>query len=162
MFKKILSTIIIGLLLCLTSPVNAVVKGSVIQFLLSQVRTSTAALIGGKVYFYNPGTTSTTGIHIWLDESASSAANNPYTLDANGTAQLYASGKYRIVIKDAAGVTKFDRDNVTFWDFDTPYEIDALQYGPSTFTQASITAACTAVGSNVSTILIRPGTWVAA
>jgi hypothetical protein len=33
----------------------SIIKGSVIQFLLSQVRTSTEALIGGKVYFYSPG-----------------------------------------------------------------------------------------------------------
>jgi hypothetical protein len=137
----------------------AYVKGSVIQFLLDQQRTATGALIGGKVYFYNPGTTSTTGIEIWLDEAASSAANNPYTLDANGTAQLYASGKYRIVIKNAAGVTQFDRDNVMFYDFDIPYEIDALQYG-ATFTQATIEAALTAIGGTQATLLLRPGTWV--
>jgi hypothetical protein len=138
----------------------AYVKGSVIQFLLDQQRTATGALIGGKVYFYNPGTTSTTGINIWLDEAASSAANNPYTLDANGTAQLYASGKYRIVIKNAAGVTQFDRDNVMFYDFEVPYFVDALQYGAGTFTQATIAAALTAIGSNPATLLLRPGTWV--
>jgi hypothetical protein len=139
----------------------AYVKGSVIQFLLDQQRTATGALIGGKVYFYNPGTTSTTGIEIWLDEAASSAANNPYTLDANGTAQLYASGKYRIVIKNAAGVTQFDRDNVMFYDFDVPYEKDALQYGAGTFTQATITAALTAIGTTDKvTLLLRPGNWV--
>jgi hypothetical protein len=138
----------------------AYVKGSVIQFLLDQQRTATGALIGGKVYFYNPGTTSTTGIEIWLDEAASSAANNPYTLDANGTAQLYASGKYRIVIKNAAGVTQFDRDNVMFYDFDVPYEYDALQYGAGTFTQATIEAALTAIGTtNKVTLLLRPGAW---
>jgi hypothetical protein len=139
----------------------AYVKGSVIQFLLSQVRTATAALINGKVYFYNPGTTSTTGVEIWTDEAATSAANNPYTLDANATAQLYGSGKYRIVIKDAAGVTQFDRDNVMFYDFDIPYEYDALQYGAGTFTQATIAAALTAIGmTNKTTLLLRPGTWV--
>jgi len=137
------------------------IKGSVIQFLLSQVRTSTEALIGGKVYFYQPGTTSTTGIKIWLDEEATSAANNPYTLDADATAQIYASGKYRIVIKDALGVTQFDRDDITFFDFDNPYEIDALQYSPNTFTQASISAALTAIGTtNKATLLLRPGNWI--
>lgn len=137
------------------------IKGSVIQFLLSQVRTSTEALIGGKVYFYQPGTTITTGIKVYLDEEATAPANNPYTLDADATAQIYASGKYRIVIKDALGVTKFDRDDITFFDFDNPYEIDAIQYSPNTFTQASITAALTAIGTtNKTTLLLRPGTWV--
>jgi hypothetical protein len=139
----------------------SIIKGSVIQFLLSQVRTSTEALIGGKVYFYSPGTTSTAGVEIWLDDEATSAASNPYTLDADGTAQLYASGKYDVLIKDAAGITQFDRKNVTFYNFDNPYEYDALQYTPFTFTQASITAALTAIGVvNKATLLLRPGTWV--
>jgi hypothetical protein len=139
----------------------SIIKGSVIQFLLSQVRTSTEALIGGKVYFYSPGTTSTAGVEIWLDDEATSAASNPYTLDADGPAQLYASGKYDVLIKDAAGVTQFDRKNVTFYNFDNPYEYDALQYTPFTFTQASITAALTAIGIvNKATLLLRPGTWV--
>jgi hypothetical protein len=139
----------------------SIIKGSVIQFLLSQVRTSTEALIGGKVYFYSPGTTSTAGVQIWLDDEATSAASNPYTLDADGTAQLYASGKYDVLIKDAAGVTQFDRKNVTFYNFDNSYEYDALQYTPFTFTQASITAALTAIGVvNKATLLLRPGTWV--
>lgn len=136
-------------------------QGSVIQFLLSQVRTSTEALIGGKVYFYSPGTTSTAGVEIWLNDDGTGAASNPYTLDADGTAQLYASGKYDVLIKDAAGVTQFDRKNVTFYNFDNPYEYDALQYTPFTFTQASIEAALTAIGTtNKVTLLLRPGTWV--
>lgn len=87
---------------------------SIMQFLLSQVRTSTEALVGGSIYFYAPGTTETTGIKVYLDEDGTEEANNPYTLDADGTAQLYGAGSYRIVIKDAQGVTQFDRDNVYF------------------------------------------------
>jgi len=80
------------------------------DFLLAQVRTSTTALTGGKVYFYAAGTT--TAQNIWLDRNQVTLAANPYTLDANGTAQLYGAGMYRIVIKDNMGVTKFDRDNI--------------------------------------------------
>jgi hypothetical protein len=94
---------------------------SVIQFLLSQVRTSTTALVGGKVYFYNPGTLSMTGVNIWLDAAGSSPASNPVTLDANATAQVYASGQYRVVIKDADGVTRFDRDDMTFYNYGSVY-----------------------------------------
>jgi hypothetical protein len=58
-------------------------------------------------------------------------------------------------------VTQFDRKNVTFYNFDNSYEYDALQYTPFTFTQASITAALTAIGVvNKATLLLRPGTWV--
>lgn len=80
------------------------------DFLLSQVRTATTFLTAGNVYFYEPGTT--TLKDVWLDPEEAVRAANPYTLDANGTAQLYGTGTYRIVIKDAAGVTKFDRDNL--------------------------------------------------
>jgi hypothetical protein len=41
------------------------------------------------------------------------------------------------------------------------YEVDALRYLPNTFTQATIEAALTAIGtSSVCTLLLRPGTWV--
>ena len=85
-----------------------------IQFLLSQVRTSTGSLEGGKVYFYLPGTTSTTGVYVWLDKDELIAANNPYTLDSNATAQIYANGSFRIIIKDKDDITCFDRDNLDF------------------------------------------------
>lgn len=81
------------------------------DFLLSQVRTvADGALVAGKVYFYKAGTS--TAKTIWLDRNESSIAANPYTLDANATAQLYGTGNYRIVIKDSSGVVKFDLDNI--------------------------------------------------
>lgn len=122
---------------------------SIIQFLLSQVRTDTEALIGGKVYFYSPGTTSTSGIYVYLDKDGSQVANNPYTLDGDATAQLYASGSFRIVIKDVNGVTQFDRDNLYF------------SAGPDYVTQlaignyASLAAAVTAIGSDSARLLIN-------
>lgn len=81
------------------------------DFLLSQVRTvAQGALIGGSITFYEPG--STTLKAIYLDRTQSTLALNPYTLDSNGTAQLYGAGNYRIVIKDSSGVTRYDRDNI--------------------------------------------------
>lgn len=122
---------------------------SVIPFLLSQVRTDTDALIGGSVYFYSPGTTETTGITIYLDKDGLQPANNPYTLDGDATAQLYASGSYRIVIKDVNGVTQFDRDNLYF------------SAGPDYVTQlaignyASLAEAVTAIGTDSARLLIN-------
>lgn len=92
----------------------AVPKASIIQFLLSQCRDSEGLLSNGKVYFYNPGTSDDTGVYVWLDPDATIAANNPYTLDANGTAQVYAYGSFRIVIKDSDGITRMDYDNIYF------------------------------------------------
>lgn len=129
---------------------------SVIPFLLSQVRTDTDALVGGSVYFYSPGTTETTGITIYLDKDGTQPANNPYTLDGDATAQLYASGSYRIVIKDVNGVTQFDRDNLYF------------SAGPDYVTQiaignyASLAAAVTAIGSDSTRLLINEAITVAA
>ena len=45
--------------------------------------------------------------------------------------------------------------------FCTSTDIDAIQYEPNTFTQATIEAALTAIGTtNKVTLLLRPGTWV--
>jgi hypothetical protein len=77
------------------------------DFLLSQVRTAAGPLPGGRVYFYSPGTL--TLKNIWLDKSQTTLAANPYTLDSNGTAMLYGAGGYRVIVKDSAGVTKYDR-----------------------------------------------------
>ena len=45
--------------------------------------------------------------------------------------------------------------------FCTMYEVDALQHEPNTYTQATIEAALTAIGtSNLTTLILRPGTWV--
>jgi hypothetical protein len=94
--------------------VAAIPKASIIHFLLDQQRDSAGLLNGGKVYFYNPGTTDMTGIHVWLDPSATIPANNPYTLNANGTAQIYAHGFFRIVITDSDGIPRMDYDNLYF------------------------------------------------
>ena len=129
---------------------------SIIQFLLSQVRTDTEALIGGKVYFYSPGTTSTSGITVYLDKDGSQLANNPYTLDGDATAQLYASGSYRIVIKDVNGVTQFDRDNLYFSS--GPDYVTQLAIG----NYASLAAAVTAISSASARLLINEAITVAA
>jgi len=111
------------LLICLLAAIPAY-SATQFDFLLSQVRTSTTSLAGGKAYFYKPGTT--TAKPIYLDRNQITQAANPYTLDTNGTAQLYGAGLYRVVIKDAAGVTKYDRDNIsTAGDDSTVTAVDA-------------------------------------
>ena len=83
-----------------------------IDFLLSQVRNSVGSLAGGTITFYAAGTIDLKTI--WLDREKASEAENPYTLDANGTAHLYADGIYKIVIKNAAGSTIYIRDYLYF------------------------------------------------
>jgi hypothetical protein len=93
---------------------NSFASAQNISFLLSQVRTSTTSLAGGKVYAYSAGTSAPKTI--WLDANKTTVAANPYTLDSNATAQIYGGGSYRIVIKTSSGVTVYDRDNLYFSD----------------------------------------------
>ena len=117
-----------------------------ISFLLSQVRTSTTSLAGGEVYFYAAGTT--TPQSVWLDSGKVTQAANPYTLDANGTAQLYGDGIYRVVIKDAAGSTKFDRDNLEFSKLANVTFANVIDYGGGTLAEA-----VTSIGSTPTTLV---------
>jgi len=106
-----------------------------VEFLLSQVRADGVALSGGQVYFYSPGTA--IAKTVYSNRTKTSVAANPYTLDTNATAQLYGDGLYRIVIKNSAGVTKYDRDNVYIYNpdttsatFDNVFTVSATQPSP--------------------------------
>jgi hypothetical protein len=70
-------------------------------------------LAGGKVHFYDPGTTNDKTI--WTNHTKGATATNPVTLDSNGQALIFAHGAYRIVVKDATDTsTIYDRDNLIF------------------------------------------------
>lgn len=117
-------------------------KAQSIEFLLSQVRASGVALAGGEVEFFAAGTS--TPKLIWLDRNKAEEAANPYTLDANGTAQLFADGVYRVVIRDSTGVEKYDRDGLSFRDASSNV-YDVADY-------ASLAAAVTSIGSTPATL----------
>lgn len=73
----------------------------VIEFLMSGVVDSAGSpLVGGKVFTYTPGTTLLKST--WQDFDQVSAHANPIILDAQGAKQVFASGSYDIVIKNAA------------------------------------------------------------
>jgi len=66
-------------------------------------------MTGGTAYFYSAGTS--TAKNVWTEKEKT----NPYTsyaLSVIGGAQLYGDGEYKIVIKDADGVTCYTWDNV--------------------------------------------------
>jgi hypothetical protein len=86
-------------------------EGTIMEYLLSQVRVSEGALIGGTAYFYAIG--GTTPKAAYSDMAATSAIYS-VVLDADARAEVYGTGKYRIVIKDVDGVTQTD-DDVNFW-----------------------------------------------
>lgn len=65
----------------------------------------------GKVYFYDAGTTTPKDTYT---TAAGSVANaNPVILDANGTASIWGSGAYKVVVKDSADNTIDTEDNYT-------------------------------------------------
>lgn len=118
------------------------VNAQTFQFLLSQVRASGVVLSGGKVYFYAAGTQNLKTV--WLDRGKTTEAANPYTLDANGTAQVFGDGLYDVVIKDASNVTKYEWENISIRDI-SGNVYDVADY-------ASLAAAVASIGSTPATL----------
>lgn len=69
-------------------------------------------LAGGLLYSYMAGTT--TPQNSYSDDSGT-LNTNPIVLDADGQCNLYLADdlSYRFILKDADGVTQFDKDNIT-------------------------------------------------
>ena len=67
-------------------------------------------LVGGKLYSYTTGTD--TPKDTYSDSAGSVANTNPVVLDAAGEATVYLNGQYKLVLKDADGVTKWTMDPV--------------------------------------------------
>jgi hypothetical protein len=125
-------------------------KAAVFEFLLNQQRTAINAVAGGWAYFYEAGAGYPSLKDTWLDRDKNTLASNPYQLDANGKAQIYGDGNYRIVVKDASGVTVEDWDNITVVDYLTAGGYQAVDGD-----YASLSAAVTAIGSTPTTLTIK-------
>ena len=69
-----------------------------------------APLTGGKVYVYEAGTT--TAKTSYTTSALSSANTNPVILDANGQADIWVAGPYKVVVTDSAGVQQYTQDNL--------------------------------------------------
>ena len=69
-------------------------------------------LAGGLMYTYKAGTT--TNATTYSDDSGT-PNTNPIVLNSDGECNLYLDDDviYRIILKDAAGVTQFDKDNIS-------------------------------------------------
>lgn len=65
----------------------------------------------GKVFTYEPGTSTLKATY--NDEDKTGANANPVILDANGTANIYLDGIYKVVVKDANDVEIYTVDPVT-------------------------------------------------
>lgn len=75
-------------------------------------------LVGGSMYFYEPGTTNPKTTY--SDEGLSVANTNPLVLNSRGalSVNVWLDGEYRVVLKDANGVEQWDRDPVQETDVD--------------------------------------------
>ncbi len=81
-----------------------------IEFLNSGMSTAYGL---GWVYSYEAGTTSTNKtVYTVADKSAN--ATNPFQLDANGRATVYADGNYKLVIKDVNLANAITLDNMYY------------------------------------------------
>ena len=67
-------------------------------------------LTGGKVYVYEAGTTTLKASY--TTSALSSANTNPVILDANGQADIWVAGPYKVVVTDSAGVQQYTQDNL--------------------------------------------------
>lgn len=136
----------------------------VIQFLLSPIAASGITLSGGQAFFFAAGTS--TPKAVWIDRNKTTEAANPYTLAPNGTAQLYADGLYRVVIKDSNGATKYDWDFLSF--VDNASDLAEINAGVSAKTvrwvsdYADLAAAVAAIGSTPATLAYKTDQTLAA
>lgn len=70
---------------------------------------SGAPLSGGKIYTYEPGTS--TAKNTYSDHLGATANANPVILDSRGEATIYWDGSYKVIVKDSADVTIYTLDN---------------------------------------------------
>lgn len=63
-------------------------------------------IAGGSVAYYIPATS--TPKDTWQDPEQGALNQNPVPLDAAGSAYVYGSGEYRMIVKDALGNTIYD------------------------------------------------------
>lgn len=86
----------------------------IFEALLNTQQSAGVTLSGGKVYFYAPGTY--TEKTVYVDRNKSAPAANPYTLSAEGTAEVYGDGLYDIGVYDSTGVLKHFWEDVSTKD----------------------------------------------
>lgn len=83
-------------------------------------------LVGGKLYTYDAGTS--TPRPTYVDAAATTPNTNPVVLDARGEATVFWQGAYKVVLKDASGVTVWTVDHVR--DEGAALALDLLDTAP--------------------------------
>jgi len=79
---------------------------------IAQFSDADGLIVGGSVSFYVAGS-STTKQAIYTDSTKATELANPQTLDALGSLpnEIWLEGSYNIVVKNADGISKWQRDN---------------------------------------------------
>lgn len=79
-------------------------------------------LSGGKLYFYEPGTS--TPKSVYSSSNGTTALANPVILDSAGRASVWLDGFYKVTLKDSSDVEIYTTDNVSsqFSDATVSYE----------------------------------------
>lgn len=92
-------------------------------------------LTGGKLFFYEPGTT--TPKTTYSDATLNTANANPVILLTGGLEpNIFLDGSYRVILQNAEGVQQWDRDNVNIgsgealanWSASVTYDQDDVVY----------------------------------
>lgn len=109
MLNKILSGFLVVFLLLSTQQAHA--TATVLPQPIARFFTAAGApLAGGLVYTYAAGTT--TPMASYMDSTGLIQNSNPVILDSTGSASIWISGAYKIVLKDSTGVVQWTADNI--------------------------------------------------
>jgi len=115
--------------------------------LLTSQQAGGVTLASGKAYFYVPGTETLKAIY--TDRNKTEPADNPYTLSADGTAQIFGDGLYDIKITNSAGVQKFFWEDVAIRGESSSFYTTLEDYGgagdDSTSNNAALAALVAAI-----------------
>lgn len=109
-------------------------------------------LNSGTLTFYSAGTLV---LKSTFNSSALSTANdNPITLNSAGRSpvEIWMDGSYRVILKDSAGNTIWDRDNITESE---AAELSLLQFGADSTGTNSVVAAVNAISAAYPTAAVR-------
>ena len=130
-------------------PVSSEATLEQIDFLIDGVHgKSNQQLAGGWVYSYTAGTTASKSLYI--DAAGSAAHPNPVQLDSYGRVQAWASGKYKLIIKDSNYATVYTIDGAEYDSLSTFYADNTDPFG-ATLYQTNLTSTAITATSLTST-----------
>jgi len=163
-FKRLILATIITLT-CI-NPTFAAQYAQTFEALLNSQRAAGVTLSGGKAQFVTPGASPGTVSaptnlkDIYTSRTKAATAANPYTLDSDGTAQIFGDGLYDVYVYNSAGVLKKTWLNVNISDVDATAAEAVIAALPQLYIGSydTLNAAVTAIGSTPSILIINEST----